>query len=260
MTSGRAVVFSKRAVLRAAVGVQRRTREQRARRGRREAPRGRRGARCRTCGVKLVVNEPTLCSPTAKQISVTERSVVAQQRRGSLETAGQQVRVRRLAERTPELATEVRTREPRGSGEIVDRQRLEVAGVREVLRAEQMSCRRDESRGPHRATTRRWRQTESGTKSTPRSTPPNAWTSPQLLCRRLVSTARSAGTTPTLAVARCARSGLGPCIRDTDRRHGSNSSQPVAPPIRTRLRLGEARPQVLDDRPGPPATQIPRSC
>jgi hypothetical protein len=29
--------------------------------------------------------------------------------------------VRRLAELTPELATEVRTREPRGSGEIVDR-------------------------------------------------------------------------------------------------------------------------------------------
>src|SRR6185295_2690495 len=61
---------------------------------------------------------------------------------------------------------------------------------------------------------------------------------------------------PTLAVARCARSASGLAIRDTDRPHGSNSSQPVAPPIRTRLRLGEARPQVLDDSAGPPATQM----
>ena len=79
--------------------------------GRREAPRGRRSATCRSVRVKLVVNEPTLCRPTEKQMSATERSVVAQQRRGALEPAGQQVGVRRLAEGAPELAAEVRARE-----------------------------------------------------------------------------------------------------------------------------------------------------
>ena len=43
---------------------------------------------------KLVTNEPTLVSPTAKQISVTRAIGVAQQRGGTLEAAGQEVLVR----------------------------------------------------------------------------------------------------------------------------------------------------------------------
>ena len=63
---------------------------------------------------ELVVNEPTLCSPTVKQMSATERSVPAQQRGGPLQPARQQVLVRCLAERAPELAAEVRGGEVRG--------------------------------------------------------------------------------------------------------------------------------------------------
>ncbi len=57
---------------------------------------------------KLVMNDPTLVSPTAKQIVGHAAVGVAQQRRGPLEPAGQQVLVRRLAERAPELPAEVR--------------------------------------------------------------------------------------------------------------------------------------------------------
>ena len=70
--------------------------------------------------VKLVVKEPTLCSPTEKQISATERSVAPQQRGGALEAPGEQVGVRRLPVRAPELATEVGARETGGAGEILD--------------------------------------------------------------------------------------------------------------------------------------------
>ena len=94
--------------------------------------------------MKLVVNEPTLDSPTEKQMSATERSVFLQQRGGALEPAGQQVPVRRLAEGALELAAEVRARQPGGARQVVDVERLEVAGVGEVLGAEQVTGGRDE--------------------------------------------------------------------------------------------------------------------
>ena len=98
--------------------------------------------------MKLVVNEPTLCSPTEKQMSATRAVGVAQQRRGPLEAPGQQVGVRRLAERAPELAAEVRARQAGRAGQVVDAERLEVAGVGEVLGAQQVAGGRDER---HRA-------------------------------------------------------------------------------------------------------------
>jgi hypothetical protein len=52
--------------------------------------------------------------------------------------------VRRLAEGAPELAAEVRTREACGAREVVDAQRLRVAGVGEILRPEQVPRRRNE--------------------------------------------------------------------------------------------------------------------
>ena len=62
--------------------------------------------------VKLVVNEPTLFRPTAKQI-VGDRAVGrAQERGGPFEAARQQVRVRRLTESAAKLAAEVRARQP----------------------------------------------------------------------------------------------------------------------------------------------------
>ena len=52
--------------------------------------------------------------------------------------------MRRLAEGAPELAAEVRAREPGGAGEVVDLERLEVARVGQVLGAQQMAGGRDE--------------------------------------------------------------------------------------------------------------------
>src|SRR3954468_9597513 len=51
--------------------------------------------------------------------------------------------MRRLAERAPELAAEVRLRQSRGGREVVDLERIAVAGVGEVLGAQQVACRRD---------------------------------------------------------------------------------------------------------------------
>jgi hypothetical protein len=52
--------------------------------------------------------------------------------------------VGRFPERAPELAAEVRPREAGGAGEVVDVERLGVAGVRQVLGAEQVPGGRDE--------------------------------------------------------------------------------------------------------------------
>jgi hypothetical protein len=52
--------------------------------------------------------------------------------------------VRRLAERAPELPAEVGAREPSRTGEIVDVQLLEEAGIGEVLGAEEVTGRRYE--------------------------------------------------------------------------------------------------------------------
>ena len=79
------------------------------------------------------------------EADVRDRAVGgAQQRRGALEPAGEQVRVRRLAERAPELAAEVGAREARAAGEVVDVERLEVARVGEVLGAKQVAYGRRE--------------------------------------------------------------------------------------------------------------------
>jgi hypothetical protein len=52
--------------------------------------------------------------------------------------------MRRLAERAAELAAEVGSGQARGPGEVVDAQRPGITGVGEVLRAEEMTCRRRE--------------------------------------------------------------------------------------------------------------------
>jgi len=52
--------------------------------------------------------------------------------------------VRRLAEGATELAAEVSARKAGGTGEILDTQRLEVAGVGEIPRAQQMADGRHE--------------------------------------------------------------------------------------------------------------------
>src|SRR5262249_56267531 len=58
---------------------------------------------------------------------------VAEKRGSTFHAPRQQVRVGRLAEGAPELAAEVRAREACGTGEVIDAQRLEVAGVGEIL-------------------------------------------------------------------------------------------------------------------------------
>ena len=89
-----------------------------------------------------MVNEPTLRSPTVKQMSAMRPVGAAQQRRGALEAAGEQVLVRCLAEGAAELAAEVRGGEMRGARERGDVERLPVAGIDEILGAEQMTSGR----------------------------------------------------------------------------------------------------------------------
>ena len=55
--------------------------------------------------------------------------------------------MRRLAERSPKLAAEVRPRQPRGAGQVVDVQRFDVASVGEVSGAQQVAGRRNEVHG-----------------------------------------------------------------------------------------------------------------
>ena len=47
--------------------------------------------------------------------------------------------MRRFAEGSPELAAEVGAREPRGAGQVVDPQRLDVVRVGDVFRAKQVA-------------------------------------------------------------------------------------------------------------------------
>ena len=96
---------------------------------------------------KLVVNDPTLLQPDG-EADVRDRAIgVAQQRRRAFQPAGQQVLMRRLAEGATELAAEVRLREARSARELRHIERLAVARVGEVLRAQQMPRR---MRGSHR--------------------------------------------------------------------------------------------------------------
>ena len=65
--------------------------------------------------------------------------------------------MRRLAERPPELAAEVRARQAGGTSEVVDVKRLEVAGISEVLRTQKVAGGRDEGHaGQYRDLTCRW--------------------------------------------------------------------------------------------------------
>ena len=83
-----------------------------------------------------------------KQISETRPVGAAQQRRRALEPPGEQVLVRRLAERPAELAAEVGRREVRGPRERGHVERLAVARVDQVLGAQEVTCRRLD--GQHR--------------------------------------------------------------------------------------------------------------
>ena len=74
-----------------------------------------------------------------READVCDRAVgVAQQRRRTLQPARQKVLVRRLAERPAELTAEVRLREARRASQLRHVERLAVARVGEVLRAEQV--------------------------------------------------------------------------------------------------------------------------
>ena len=75
-----------------------------------------------------------------READVGDRTIgVTEQRGGPFEPPRQQVLVRCLAELPPELPAEVRRREARGAGQRRHVQRLAVAGVDQVLRAEQVA-------------------------------------------------------------------------------------------------------------------------
>ena len=59
--------------------------------------------------------------------------------RGPLEATRQEVGVRRVAEGAAELAAEVSLGETRGPSEVLDVERLGIAGVGEVLGAQQVA-------------------------------------------------------------------------------------------------------------------------
>jgi hypothetical protein len=83
--------------------------------------------------------ERTDAAQPDRDADIRDRAVgAAQQRRRAFHPAGQEVLVRRLAERTPKLTAEVRRREVRGAGERRHVERLAVARVDEVLRAEKV--------------------------------------------------------------------------------------------------------------------------
>src|SRR5204863_9260724 len=64
---------------------------------------------------------------------------VAQQSGGALEPPGEQIGVRRLAERAAELAAEVGTRETGRAGQVVHAERVGVASIGEVLCTQQVA-------------------------------------------------------------------------------------------------------------------------
>ena len=92
---------------------------------------------CPNARVKLVVNEPTLWRPTVKQIAATERSVVRRS-----EAARSSRRVRRYW--CGVSPNERRNSRLKCAGERGDVERVAVARVDQVLRAEQMPVGMDE--------------------------------------------------------------------------------------------------------------------
>src|SRR4051794_6304740 len=116
LRGGRRPVFSKAAGSRARVGLEDAGRHARPRsRGRELRAVGRGRAAVRPAEAR---GEAADAAETDGEADVRDAAVGgAQQLRGALEPAREQVLVRRLAERPPELAAEVRRREPRGAGE-----------------------------------------------------------------------------------------------------------------------------------------------
>jgi hypothetical protein len=89
---------------------------------------------------KLVVNEPTLVNPAITQMSATVRSVLRSRAARSSRLA-EQVPVRALPECPAELAAEMGRRQPRGSGQRGDVERLKVPAVGEILGPQQVAGR-----------------------------------------------------------------------------------------------------------------------
>src|SRR5918995_2428517 len=143
---GRAVFF-KCAVLRAAEEAHHAGRHQRAVGGGWEGGAVRRGGHA--VGALEAGGERADALQADGEADVRDRAIrVPQQRSRPLHPACEQVRVRRLAEGGAELAAEVGAREASRTSEVVDAESFEVMCVGEILRAEQVACRRDERRHP----------------------------------------------------------------------------------------------------------------
>jgi hypothetical protein len=138
-----APVFSKRAVLRPAVRAEDAGRDQcmvRSWRVLRAV-----GGRRQTVGSTETRRKGANASEADREADVRDAPVGrAKQGRGTLQAAGEQVRMRRFAERSPELAAEMSARESRCAGQVVNPQRLDVARVGDIFRSEQVPGRWDE--------------------------------------------------------------------------------------------------------------------
>src|SRR5690242_8220369 len=139
-------VFSKRAVLRTTIGPQDARWNQRALgRGRELRPIGgwRPAVSAREAG-----SEGADALEAYGEADVRDSAVGrAKQRRCPFQAPGQEVCVRRLAERASEFAAEMCTRETRDAGKIVDLQGFDVASVGQVFRTQKVSGGRDKGHG-----------------------------------------------------------------------------------------------------------------
>lgn len=147
MLGGRfAAVFSKRAVLRPAVG---------ADDAARDANVGGGGGKGGTVGRRRLPKGTTEAgregadAPQADRETDLGHRVVsgAQQGGGPLEAARQQVSVGGLAEGAPELAAEMGAGETGGASHVIDAERFEIASVSQVPGAQEMPGRWDMSHG-----------------------------------------------------------------------------------------------------------------
>src|SRR5882757_2566023 len=140
LRSPRSVVFSKRAVLRTSVRAQHAGRYQRELRSRWErcAIRRRRDPvrAHKARGERADAAQPD-CEADRDNGAVGR----AKQGSGTLQPSCQQVRMRRLAEGTPELTAEVRARKTRRPRQIGDAERLRVAGIDQIPGPQQMTLR-----------------------------------------------------------------------------------------------------------------------
>jgi len=132
------VVFSKRAVLRAAVCLRHAARD--------PDLAFRRGVQSPVVEWRSTEHAPEARCELAEALRADSETDVgnrpigrAQQVRSSLQPARQQVLVRRLAKDLFELATEMSRGQVGGGGQIGDRERLEIPGVGEVFCPEQVA-------------------------------------------------------------------------------------------------------------------------